>query len=95
MYATIKGGATHESVKLYPDLISDSAFLSRVLKYEFIFISGGLEANFRQKLDLLVSQNILKIESESQLPGQGVALEKDKYVSLTVEEQRVGREHFG
>lgn len=98
LYATIKAGGAIRSqrVKLRPNLIEDVSFISTLLKYEFIFSAGGLEKNIDATLDDMVKADIMKIEEEALEPGQGAIIGNEgRWVGLSKEERRIGREHFG
>jgi glycerol-3-phosphate O-acyltransferase len=66
LYSTIKvGGAIRQQrVRLNPNLKSDTAFISSLLKAEFIFPAGGLEKNINDTLQNLVYVNVLSVETE-------------------------------
>lgn len=96
LYATIKaGGPVHDQkVNIKSQLIEDVAFLSSLLKYEFIFDVGGLEVNLDNTLSELHAANII-----SYIDNKGAIITsdsvEDKWVILSSEERRIGRENFG
>lgn len=72
MYATIKlGGAIRQQrCRLDPNLKGDIAFLSSLLKTEFVFSAGGLDRNIHETLQGLVDSDVLCLEAEAGEPGQ-------------------------
>ncbi len=65
--------------------MDDASFLSTLLKYEFIYSTGGLEVNLENTLQQLVGANVMSTEEDNE----------GKMVMLSSEERRIGREHFG
>lgn len=102
MYATVKnGGPVHAQRVLYrPDLVFDVAFISSLLKTEFVYGPGGLERNLEATVKQLQDANVISIENEDDMDGdQSIpaagSWERRKWVSLSPEERRFGRETFG
>ncbi len=87
LYSTIKAGGSKEAQRapLRPDLMDDASFLSTLLKYEFIYSTGGLEVNLENTLQQLIGANVMSIEQDKE----------GTMVMLSPEERRIGREHFG
>lgn len=65
-----------------------------LLKYEFIFSGGGLEVNLENTLNDLSSANIISFINDC---GRTISIDskEDKWVTLSSEERRIGRENFG
>ncbi|KAL3901083.1 MAG: hypothetical protein SGCHY_000870 [Lobulomycetales sp.] len=80
--------------RLDPNLKGDIAFLSSLLKTEFVFSAGGLDRNIHETLQGLVDSDVLCLEAEAGEPGQAFVEHELKWVSLSSEERRIGREHF-
>ncbi|KAJ3229196.1 hypothetical protein HDU81_005563 [Chytriomyces hyalinus] len=93
LYATVKqGGPVHvQKVRIAPDLEADCAFISRLLKTEFIYGPNGLSQNMLTTLDALQKMDVLTVEEELREDG---SLSGQQWVSLSVEERRIGRETF-
>ncbi|KAJ3199272.1 hypothetical protein HDU82_000582 [Entophlyctis luteolus] len=93
LYATVKqGGPVHnQKVKIFPDLERDCTFISKLLKSEFIYGPNGLTDNMLKTIDDLTSLEVMKIETEILQDGKTEV----KWLSLSSEERRIGRETFG
>ncbi|KAJ3229738.1 hypothetical protein HDU78_008870 [Chytriomyces hyalinus] len=93
LYATVKqGGPVHvQKVRIAPDLEADCAFISRLLKTEFIYGPNGLSQNMMATLEALQKMDVLTVEEELKEDG---SLSGQQWVSLSVEERRIGRETF-
>jgi hypothetical protein len=83
-----------QRVRLNPNLKNDTAFLSSLLKAEFIFPAGGLEKNINETLQSMVDVDVLSVETEAGEPGQAYIEDSPQWVSLSAEQRRIGREHF-
>jgi len=96
MYATIKAGGPvqDQKVNIKSQLIDDVAFLSNLLKSEFIFDVGGLTANLDNTLSELHASNVISYVNDNGTVITSDSIE-DKWVILSVEERRIGRENFG
>lgn len=92
MYATIKAGGSirAQRIPIFPQLSKDVTFISKLLKFEFVFDSGGLHRNLDVTLERLISSNVVVVGKDETLPA-----DKDLWVSLSAEERRTGRETFG
>ncbi|KAI9105789.1 hypothetical protein DFS34DRAFT_28852 [Phlyctochytrium arcticum] len=95
MYATVKaGGPVHAQRILIPELAEDVAFVSQLLKSEFIYGQGGLERNLKETIARLHDANVVSIEDEV-LPGaEGSEKVVRRWIALSAEERRIGRETF-
>ncbi|KAJ3016431.1 hypothetical protein HKX48_004039 [Thoreauomyces humboldtii] len=98
MYATVKaGGPVHsQRIALRPFLAEDVAFVSQLLKAEFIYGPGGLEKNLDETVERLRLADVITVEEET-ISASGAAttgLEDVKWISLSAEERRIGRETF-
>ena len=96
LYATIKAGGPVSGQKVHvgTQLIDDVAFLSSLLKYEFIFSIGGLEVNLDKTLRELNDANIVSFVDGNGNPEKENTAE-ERWVTLSPEERRIGRENFG
>ena len=96
MYATIKAGGPIQDQKVHirTQLIEDVAFLSSLLKSEFIFTYGGLEVNLDSTLKELYNSNIISFVNDN---GKEITVSpnEEHWVALSAEERRIGRENFG
>ncbi|KAI9017525.1 acyltransferase-domain-containing protein [Gaertneriomyces semiglobifer] len=94
MYATVKGGGPIHSqrIRLRPELIDDVAFVSQLLKAEFIYGPGGLDKNLDETVDRLHKANVISVEVEYSGPDEQEVT--NKWISLSPEERRIGRETF-
>ncbi|KAJ3014148.1 UNVERIFIED_CONTAM: hypothetical protein HDU68_000404 [Siphonaria sp. JEL0065] len=92
LYATVKqGGPIHiQKVRIFPDLENDCAFLSKLLKNEFIYGPHGLTQNMLKTIDDMVELNVMDTEDEV---VDNVST-GNKLLSLSKEERRIGRETF-
>ncbi|KAJ3139084.1 hypothetical protein HK100_012001 [Physocladia obscura] len=90
LYATVKqGGPIHvQRVKINPDLERDCSFVSKLLKSEFIYGPNGLTENMMKSIEDLTSLDVMRIDVENGTDGEV------KYLSLSAEERRIGRETF-
>ncbi|KND00860.1 uncharacterized protein SPPG_03964 [Spizellomyces punctatus DAOM BR117] len=95
MYATVKaGGPVHaQRILLRPALQEDVAFVSQLLKSEFIYGPGGLEKNLDETVDRLHKANVISIDEDVVANGDGEN-EVHKWITLSAEERRIGRETF-
>jgi 1-acyl-sn-glycerol-3-phosphate acyltransferase len=83
LYATVKGVGTQNaqrSVAFKPDLLSDTIFLSQLLKTEFIYKNARVETVALETINRMVDQQVLQME--------------DGMVSLAQAEIVNGRETF-
>lgn len=96
MYATVKaGGPVHaQRIMLRPSLSEDVAFVSRLLKSEFIYGPGGLEKNLDETIERLHKANVISIEEDVATNEEGEE-EVRQWIALSAEERRIGRETFG
>ncbi|KAJ3176524.1 hypothetical protein HDU87_005218 [Geranomyces variabilis] len=106
MYATVKaGGPVHsQRIQLHPFLAEDVAFVSQLLKAEFIYGPGGLEKNLDETVERLRVAGVITVEEEERPPvaaidgdgGRATTAPEDvvKWISLSPEERRIGRETF-
>ncbi|KAJ3150380.1 hypothetical protein HDU89_003160 [Geranomyces variabilis] len=106
MYATVKaGGPVHsQRIQLHPFLAEDVAFVSQLLKAEFIYGPGGLEKNLDETVERLRVAGVITVEEEERSPvaaidgdgGRATAAPEDvvRWISLSPEERRIGRETF-
>ncbi|KAJ3315014.1 hypothetical protein HDV04_004814 [Boothiomyces sp. JEL0838] len=95
MYATIKVGGPIKLQRIPRKLLlSDISFLSQLLKYEFVFGSGGVEQNTDEVLEKLSKANVAEsgIEEENN-PNNGNG-KGEQWITLSAEERRTGRENF-
>ncbi|KAJ3323380.1 hypothetical protein HDV06_001900 [Boothiomyces sp. JEL0866] len=95
MYATIKVGGPIKLQRIPRKLLlSDISFLSQLLKYEFVFGSGGVEQNTDEVLAKLSKSNVAEsgLEEENN-PNNGNA-KGEQWITLSAEERRTGRENF-
>ncbi|ORY52918.1 putative acyltransferase [Rhizoclosmatium globosum] len=93
LYATVKqGGPIHiQKVKIFPNLENDCGFLSKLLKAEFIYGSDGLTQNMLKTIKAMVNLEVMAIEEELGLDGVPTGT---KWLSLSAEERKIGRETF-
>ena len=91
LYSVIKVGGPIRSqrIPLKPKLFDEVSFLSRLLKNEFVYDTGGLEQNLQMTLDRLVASNVVVIGKDESKTGT-----EDLWVTLSAEERRTGRETF-
>ncbi|KAJ3296892.1 hypothetical protein HK104_001043, partial [Borealophlyctis nickersoniae] len=96
MYATVKaGGPVHSQRILYrPNLLEDVSFVSSLLKSEFIYGPGGLDKNLETTVENLRRANVVTVEEEEGVEGDEDTGERRKWVTLSAEERRIGRETF-
>lgn len=81
LYAKVKaGGKVADQRTSDEELATQTAFLSKVLKGEFIYNTLGIEANIQAALD--------------QLTKDGVITTSEGYVELSPEERASGRENY-
>jgi hypothetical protein len=91
MYSVIKvgGPVRAQRIPIKSQLIGDVTFLSRLLRFEFVFGSGGINQNLHLTIEKLISSNVVIIgKDDSKPPGD------DLWVTLSAEERRTGRETF-
>lgn len=98
LYATIKTGGPTESQRIsFDTLFEDVSFISSLLKYEFVFTSAPIMENINKTVLEMVDSGTLVVSEEEGIPGQGafVGDRRRRWVGLSTEERRIGRENFG
>jgi glycerol-3-phosphate O-acyltransferase len=82
MYVVIKGGGSLKAqrINVTPDLVDYVGFISRLLKFEFVYDTKGLEANIYQTIQLLADQRVVDYNKE--------------WVALSQLEKSTGREQY-
>ncbi|KAI8909284.1 hypothetical protein DFJ77DRAFT_512992 [Powellomyces hirtus] len=105
MYATVKaGGPVHsQRIQLRPFLAEDVAFVSQLLKAEFIYGPGGMDKNLDETVERLRNADVITVEEDARPPVTaidgdgglaGATIEDVRWISLSAEERRIGRETF-
>nr|KAJ3408035.1 hypothetical protein HK105_003260 [Polyrhizophydium stewartii] len=96
MYSTIKAGGpvSAQRIAIAPALTDDTAFLSQLLKNEFIFGSGGLGKNLHVTIAKLQQAGVLAVGQFDETESRGAPVGARKFVTLSTEERRIGRENF-
>lgn len=83
IYATIKaGGAVKHQRVSRKKLGNDSTFISRLLKFEFVYKGGGIESNLASTLQNLLNDDVIAVDTEN---GEDL-------VNLSDSERQKGRE---
>jgi glycerol-3-phosphate O-acyltransferase len=88
MYATIKTGGPIQSQKISvkKKLLKDCEFLSRLMKFEFVYGPGGLVNNMERSIQEMIKSNVVVVERDEETD--------DEMITLSPEERRTGREKF-
>lgn len=86
MYSTIKrGGDIHaQRIPIASRLTEDVAFISRLLKFEFVYQGQGLEKNLQYTVDRLLKGNVVEVGSENDA----------QWITLSQNERDIGRETY-
>ncbi|KAI8924622.1 hypothetical protein BC831DRAFT_464859 [Entophlyctis helioformis] len=94
IYATIKAGGPIKAqrVPITPNLVDDVSFLSQLLKTEFVYESGGLGKNLPVTIAKLQQANVLAVGQFE--GGESGPVGGKRWVTLSKEERRIGRENF-
>ena len=94
MYATVKaGGPVHnQKILVSPYLENDVSFLSGLLKSEFIYGPAGLKDNLQKTIDTLTKANVFHLSEDVDENNNPTS---KKWITLSNEERRIGRETFG
>ncbi|KAJ3218193.1 hypothetical protein HDU67_006455 [Dinochytrium kinnereticum] len=93
MYATVKaGGPVHnQRIVITPNLENDVSFISQLLKSEFIYGPGGLHENLEKTVEQMTALDVFAVEDEVGTDGLPTGR---RWISLSPEERRIGRETF-
>ncbi|KAH6582957.1 hypothetical protein BASA60_001680 [Batrachochytrium salamandrivorans] len=95
MYATIKAGGPIKAqrIAISPNLSDDVSFLSQLLSHEFVYGEGGLDKNLAVTISKLSRTNVLVVGAfEGNESSNPVGARR--WVTLSAEERRIGRETF-
>ncbi|KAJ3165168.1 hypothetical protein HK101_000288 [Irineochytrium annulatum] len=94
MYATVKAGGPvrNQRILIYPDLETDVSFISQLLKSEFIYGTGGLRENLNKTIEGVTAVGVFTVEDEIDTNGAATGR---RWMTLSAEERRIGRETFG
>ncbi|KAJ3412640.1 hypothetical protein HDV05_000451 [Chytridiales sp. JEL 0842] len=94
MYATIKAGGPipAQKILIHPTLEGDVSYLSALLKSEFIYGPSGLRENLERNIQHLSALGVLDVEIE--MDTQSSTPTGRRFVTLSSEERRRGRENF-
>ncbi|KAJ3104187.1 hypothetical protein HDU97_009442 [Phlyctochytrium planicorne] len=93
MYATVKaGGPVHnQRIVITPNLENDVSFISQLLKSEFIYGPGGLHENLEKTVEQMTAIDVFAVEDE--VGSDGLPTGR-RWITLSPEERRIGRETF-
>lgn len=97
IYADIKRGGAEGSSRcqLYPTLLGNVKFISRLLKSEFVYGPGGLEKNFSLTVKRLVKKGVFSLgEDKSIIKDFEPTHNSKQWIVISQEERRKGRETF-
>ncbi|KAI9350608.1 acyltransferase-domain-containing protein [Zopfochytrium polystomum] len=89
MYATVKaGGPVHsQKILIHPNLEIDVSFVSQLLKNEFVYGPGGLRDNLNETVDNMTALDVFSVQEDVGVDGK-------RWITLSAEERRIGRETF-
>ncbi|KAI8842555.1 hypothetical protein BC829DRAFT_364240 [Chytridium lagenaria] len=93
MYATVKaGGPVHnQRILVVPNLENDVSFISQLLKSEFIYGPGGLHENLERTIEQMTALDVFAVDDEVGTDGLPTGR---RWITLSPEERRIGRETF-
>ena len=93
LYGTVKAGGPLEAqrVAMTPHLVDEVGFISQLLKTEFIFSAGGVAQNLIVTIRKLEKANVVATGTSA---AEGVPIGSNRWVTLSDEERRIGRETF-